>query len=237
MIEVCLATFNGESYIEEQLKSILNSNLVTGVIISDDGSTDETLNILRSISDSRIKIIDGPRKGIVRNFEYLLSHSSAKYIFLSDQDDVWLDKKVELMLDKLNFYDLVISDCIVTDGALKTVYDSYFKSIQYPQKGLLNSIYKNSYIGCCMAIRRSLLVHALPFPKHVVMHDWWLGMVANFFGSVYVLDQPLIKYRRHTSNYSSTGSKSQSSIFLKIIWRLKMLHSLLVTIYRCRANK
>ena len=195
------------------------------------------MKILRSIPDSRIYIIDGPKKGIVKNFEFLLTQTTAEYIFLSDQDDIWLDKKVELMLDKLNFYDLVISDCIVTDGALKTVYDSYFKSFHYPQEGILNILYKNSYIGCCMAIRRSLLVHALPFPTHVVMHDWWLGLVANYFGRVHVLDQPLLKYRRHSSNHSSTGSKSHSSIFVKIIWRVKMFHSLLVAIYRCRVHK
>lgn len=229
---MCVATFNGDKYIEEQISSILKSPLVSRVLVSDDGSTDQTLPILKKFSDPRIKVLKGPQKGLVRNFEFLLTQTSADYIFLSDQDDVWLDSKVGVMLGELQSCDLVLSNCIVTDESLDVIYHSYFKEVHYPRIGLLSNLYKNSYLGCCIAIHRRMLAYALPFPSMVVMHDWWLGLVSSHFGRVSIVHQPLIKYRRHSTNYSTTGEASKSSIFLKLKWRLKMISSLLEAIFR-----
>ncbi|MEK5777350.1 glycosyltransferase, partial [Acinetobacter nosocomialis] len=100
MISVCLATYNGEKYIVEQLTSILSQLSPTDeVIISDDHSTDETLLLIKSLNDPRIKIITNELgKGYTKNFENAINHSSGDYIFLSDQDDVWVENKVELMM-------------------------------------------------------------------------------------------------------------------------------------------
>jgi glycosyltransferase involved in cell wall biosynthesis len=238
MISVCLASYNGEKYIKEQILSILPQlSLEDELIVSDDGSKDNTCEIVKSISDSRIFLLRGSDLGPPRNFEKMLKLARGDVIFLSDQDDIWLNSKVDLMMEQLQFFDLVISDCMVTNETLEPIFNSYFESIYFPKIGLLNNLYKNSYIGCCMAIRRQLLSHALPFPRMVVMHDWWLGLIANYFGKICIINQPLIMYRRHSSNYSSTGTKSQSSIFLKVNWRIKMVFCLLLAIYRNLAIK
>ena len=104
MISVCMATYNGEKYIRQQICSII-SQIGEGdeVIISDDGSTDSTLDTIRSMADSRIRIVKGPcRRSPTLNFENALSHAQGDYIFLADQDDVWLPGKVSACVQWLN---------------------------------------------------------------------------------------------------------------------------------------
>ena len=117
MITVCIATFNGEKYIREQLNSILfQLSLQDEVIVSDDGSTDNTISIIKSFNDKRIKIIDGVhRHSPTLNFENALKEAKGDYIFLADQDDVWKDDKVKICLKWLQHYDCIISDAEVTD--------------------------------------------------------------------------------------------------------------------------
>ena len=89
-ISVAMATYNGEKYIKKQIESILiNLNKDDELIISDDGSKDKTLDIIKSIKDKRIKIISGPKQGVIKNFENALNNCTGEYIFLSDQDDIW----------------------------------------------------------------------------------------------------------------------------------------------------
>ncbi len=98
-ISVAMATYNGEKYIKEQLESILlQLENQDEVIVSDDGSTDHTLKIIESLNDQRIKILKGPRNGVKQNFAHALSFCKGKYIFLSDQDDIWLENKVKHLL-------------------------------------------------------------------------------------------------------------------------------------------
>jgi glycosyltransferase involved in cell wall biosynthesis len=233
LISVCLASYNGEKYIKDQILSILPQlSPEDELIVSDDGSLDKTCEIIRGIPDSRINLISGPKLGPSKNFEKMLELARGEFIFLSDQDDVWLDSKLTLMVEQLQFYDLVISDCMVTDQFLAPFFTSYFDRVHFPQIGLINNLYKNSYVGCCMALRRGMLLYVLPFPKMVVMHDWWIGLIANYFGRVGIIHQPLIMHRRHLSNYSSTGGKSQTSLLMKICWRIKMAYCLAYVILK-----
>lgn len=218
MISVCLPTFNGALYIKAQLESILISPLVSEVIVSDDGSTDATAEIINSLNDNRINLVRGPGKGLIKNYEYLLSLASGDYIFLSDQDDIWLPNKVEVMLASLNDFDFVVSDCVVVDGKLNVLYPSFFALLN-SQSGLIRNLLRNRYLGCCIAFRRHLINHALPFPRHLPMHDWWLGLVAELFGRVGFISQPLMMYRRHGNNASPAAEKSRVSISTRLYWR------------------
>jgi glycosyltransferase involved in cell wall biosynthesis len=136
VISVCVATYNGEKFIDEQLKSILLSPLVSEVIVSDDGSTDATVARVRAIDDSRVKLVEGPGKGIVCNFESLLTLAQGEYIFLADQDDLWMPNKVEVMMSSLNKADLVVCDCTVVDAKLRLLHPSFFEEL-----GEASSIY------------------------------------------------------------------------------------------------
>lgn len=221
MISVCMTTFNGEKFISNQIESILMQLSDTDeLIISDDGSTDDTLNIIKSYmdADDRITLFFGPKLGLISNFEYALKQASGEYIFLSDQDDVWMPNKVELMLEKLDDNLLVISDCQVVDKNLDLMYPSFFQ-LNGLRRTLFSNLIKNSYLGCCMAFRREVLLKSLPFPKSLPMHDWWIGLCAACSGSVYFCTDKLVMYRRHGSNSSPTSEKSHYSIIKKIQFR------------------
>jgi glycosyltransferase involved in cell wall biosynthesis len=226
LISVCIPAFNGGRYIGAQLASILASPRVTEVLVSDDGSTDDTVEIVRALRDPRVLLLQGPRRGLVRNYESLLGQARGDYIFLSDQDDIWLPQKIDVMVASLDSVDLVVCNCSVTDEALAIVHPSFF-ALRRSGPGLLRNLARNSYLGCCIAMRRSMLRHALPFPERLPMHDWWLGLVAEAFGRVSFVPQVLVLYRRHEANASSTAEASRASWPTKLRWRLDLVRSLL----------
>ena len=228
-----MPTFNGAFYIREQLESILASPLVGEIVISDDGSSDDTLDIVRSIADARVRVVEGPRCGLIRNYEYLFSLARGEYIFLADQDDVWLPQKVELMFSRMKDVDLVVSDCIVVDAALSVLHPSFF-SIRKSAPGFLSNLWRNSYLGCCMAFRRTLLDNALPLPRALPMHDWWLGLIAEAFGRVAFIDEPLVLYRRHGRNVSPTAESSTASVLRRSVWRMNLLIAILGRVLRSK---
>ena len=223
-----MAVYNGQKYIFEQLNSILKQ-LSPGdeVIISDNCSTDSILDVIKSIKDSRIAIYSFCNKSPVLNFENALSKSSGEYIFLSDQDDIWEENKVQVILELLNKYDTVISDCTVIDEKNNILFDSFFK-IMHSKKGLFKNYYKPSFLGCCMAFRRSILIKSLPFPPNIPMHDWWIALISEMFGKTYYLQEKLVRYRRHTSNATATTGQSQYGIKYKILFRLILFYYLFI---------
>lgn len=218
-VTVCMASYNGAPYIDDQLRSILASGEVDEVLISDDGSSDDSVQRIKAISDSRVRLIAGPRQGLVRNFEFLLSQARGDYIFLADQDDIWLPEKVSTMMAHLRCADLVVSDCAVVDEGLNTITESFF-ALRRSRSGLIRNILRNSYLGCCIALRRKLLDHALPFPANVPMHDWWLGLVAETFGSPRFIADRLVLYRRHGGNASTTSQSSATPMLIRLWWRI-----------------
>lgn len=226
MITVCIPTFNGEEYIGAQLESILVSPLIGEIIVSDDGSEDQTIDVVKSFNDERVKVVEGPRQGLIKNYESLFLRASGDYIFLADQDDVWLPNKVEIMLEYLQKVDLVVCDCTVVDGKLNVLYPSYF-ALRRSGPGLLRNLWRNSYLGCCIAFRRQLLKHALPFPRRLPMHDWWLGLIAESFGKVAFINQQLIMYRRHGGNVTPAVERSRVSWITRLRWRANLAGALI----------
>ncbi|MDP3607660.1 MAG: glycosyltransferase family 2 protein [Methylophilus sp.] len=227
MISVCIATHNASKYIHAQIISILNQvGPEDELIVSDDVSTDDTIAIINKINDPRIKVISGSvRLGIIKNFERALYAAKGSLIFLSDQDDVWLPNKVNVCKTALAKHTLVVTDCIVVDSNLNHVAGSFFV-MKNSKKGILLNIYKNSYIGCCMAFKRELLDVALPFPSNIPMHDVWLGLLAEIKGNVVFLNEKLVLYRRHDKNASFMESKN--SVLRKIQLRLLLISNLAI---------
>ena len=233
-ISVCIATYNGEKYIKEQLDSILPQLPNDAeVIISDDSSTDNTLQIIDSFRDNRIHVLPNQKfRSPIFNFENALNHSNGDYIFLSDQDDIWMPERIKRMLPLLTEFDLVVSDCKVVNDKQEVLMESFFERVKARKGFLRNLIGGSSYIGCCMAFKRKVLEKALPFPKNIPMHDFWIAMVAEIFFKIKFIDEPLVLYRRHASNSSFTATESLNPLYKKIMFRLNTLQSLAIRILR-----
>lgn len=227
MISVCMTTYNGEKFVGQQIESIL-CQLTSDdeLIICDDGSTDETINIINDIKDKRIKLYNNSFHNHILNFESCLYHAHGDFIFLSDQDDVWLPNKVKTMLSKLDSYDLVCSNCIVTDKNLnKKGY--FFNDNPERKTGIINNLWHNQYLGCCLAFKRTVLQKALPFPKNLITHDTWIGLVSEAIGNSIFINDPLILFRRHENNTSHTCKKSNLSILAMIKYRITLIKGLI----------
>lgn len=229
MISVCMATYNGAAYLQEQVTSILKQLAKDDeLIISDDGSTDETYSILQTLKeqDARIKLFKGPGKGVIANFSFAISQASGDYLFLADQDDVWLPDKVAkiLALFKANPKCLLIlSDLMIVNQDLQVVFPSYFTHKQV-RTGFYANILRNTYIGAGMAFRRALLPRILPIPENVPMHDMWIGLLAE--PNVQLFAEPLTLYRRHEQNASELHTKASRLQQLK--WRLSLTYYLIL---------
>lgn len=232
MISVCMATYNGEKYIKEQIDSILRCiSECDELIISDDGSSDKTMQIVNSYKSvfPNVRIFEGPKRGPVRNFENALMHASGDYIFLSDQDDVWSSNKIRAVIDAFNeSVDVctIVHDATIVDSNLNQTGGTLF-SLRKSGEGLVKNIIKNSYVGCCMAFKKELLDVALPIPDGVPMHDWWLGLCSEAFFRTQFIDCALIEYRRHGDNVSklthgniSSMIRSRAVLLLGLIQRL-----------------
>lgn len=228
-ISVCMASYNGGKYIKEQLLSILKQiRKDDEVIVSDDGSSDDTLSVIGSLHDERIRLVKGPGMGSpTMNFEHALGLAKGEIIFLADQDDVWTEDKVTVCLEYLQTCDCVVSDAIVTDGALQTTCGSFFR-LNHTKRGLLRNLFgKNGYLGCCMAFRRCVLDKALPFPPKTPMHDIWIGNVAAFYFKLSFIPEKLIRFRRHDHNSSSTARESIYGVREKLMFRWRICRGLI----------
>ena len=225
MISVCIATYNGERFIGEQLLSILPQlGEDDEVIVSDDGSTDSTLSIVRSIGDKRVRIVGKSvhskgDNGPTANFENALRYAKGDYIFLADQDDVWTNDKVQVMTEALQGSCCAVSDAAVTDSQLNITWQSFYQMMKVRSGKLYNLFIHNGYTGCCMAFRRCVLDKALPFPKGIPMHDIWIGNVAAFFYDMTFIANRLLYFRRHESAASCNGRGSKFSVARQFLFR------------------
>lgn len=224
MISVCMATYNGEKYIEEQINSILAQlSSEDELVISDDGSTDQTLRIIQKFDDKRIKLYsNGGKRGYAHNFENALRFSSGDYIFFSDQDDVWLPDKVEKILPYLQKDNYVISDAYVTNDDLEI--KGRLSTWRKYKKGYWRNLYKSIYAGCTSAFTKNIKDYALPFPvSSFIQHDNWIGLLSELKFNVVYIGEPLIYYRRHDSNTSGVGAKSSKPIYYMFWYRLVLI--------------
>ncbi|MEH7014785.1 glycosyltransferase family 2 protein [Neobacillus niacini] len=221
-IEILLATYNGEKYIEEQLNSILNQSYNNWfLLIRDDGSKDKTVEIIKKYitihSDKMELIVDGEKNlGPSGNFSKLLSLAKANYMMFCDQDDVWNANKIEVTFQKMQelekeFKDdlplLVHTDLEVVDGELNTIAPSMFafQNLNSGYSSVNQLLVQSNVTGCTVMINKKLKEMAEPIPNGIIMHDWWLALVAAAFGRIGFINKATIKYRQHGNN--DTGAK------------------------------
>lgn len=238
-ISVCIPTYNGEKYIKEQLESILKQLSDTDeIIISDDRSTDNTLAIISALNDPRVKVITHEKvaiKGnkverniglVSSNLQNALKNAKGDVIYLSDQDDIWAEGRVSKTLPYFNDGNkkakAVVCDCTVISNDRKIIKKSYFSCIK-AHDSILNTIYKNPYLGCCMCFNRELLNKIFPFPKYNIGHDLWIGLIAKLYGTVVFVDESLVLYRRHDMTVSTSGAESTTSLLFKLKYRVTVI--------------
>jgi glycosyltransferase involved in cell wall biosynthesis len=226
-----MATYNGSQYVKQQLESILiqlSDN--DEVIISDDSSQDNTVEVIESLCDKRINLFYNQKfHSPIFNLENTLKYAKGDYIFLSDQDDVWFLDKVRRTIDFLNVYDCVVSDAIIVDTNMAILSNSLF-IFNHSKKGFIHNLLKNGYAGCCMAFKRKILNYILPFPNDIPMHDIWIGLIAELFGKTYFYRKPLIYYRRHDNNASQTSKKSKHSLIKRLLYRYTLVKNVVIRI-------
>lgn len=228
MISVCVATYNGEPYIVEQLRSILSQLTPEDeLIVSDDGSTDNTLQVINDLADHRIKIVHSAAHYFKWNFYNALKHAQGDIIFLSDQDDVWLAGKVQRCVSELKTCDLVCHNSKMVDASLNIIEDDFFR-FYGSGPGLLKNAMNNTYFGSCMAFRRSVWEKSLPWPKtNEIGHDIWLGLVAEIVGKTRFITTPYVLYRRIATSRTNTSSgllvRSRRPLAVKIWSRIIVL--------------
>ena len=229
-ISVCMAVYNGEKYIEEQLKSILTQlKEEDEVIVSDDGSSDRTLEIIKQLNDSRIQIFQNELEhGYTKNFENALNHAHGDIIFISDQDDVWKPEKVRVMCEALKDHELAVHDACMTDENLIVTAPSHFKKYGI-KPGFLRTLVYTRYTGACMAFTKRFLELALPFPENQKLcpYDYWFAYLGELYGVITVLDQQLIYYRRHSGTALNAGEFSTRSASDRINTRIYCMYKVL----------
>lgn len=229
MNSVCVTTYNAERFIEQQLCSILEQIAPEDeVIVSDDDSTDDTLKIVDSIGDKRIRVRHSHAHYFRDNFVEAMQEAKGDIIFLSDHDDVWLPGKYERCVKELQEVDLVCTNSKMTDAELNVIEPNFF-SVYHSGPGVFKNAMNNTYYGSCMAFRRSLLRYALPIPAtHEIGHDIWLGLVAEMVGKVRFIDTPYVLYRRHGASQTNTTDllhRSKRSVGRKIWSRVVVLYN------------
>lgn len=218
MVDILLATYNGERFIEEQLQSLSSQTMTDWRLIArDDGSRDDTLRHLLAFRDKhpdRVVVLqdDLGKLGACQNYGHLMQHSDADYVAFCDQDDVWIAEKLELELGKMRALEekngsavphLVFSDLTVVDKLLKPIDRSFWDYQNLApddSRHAARLMLRNVVTGCTMLLNRALLRKALPLPEQAFMHDWWVALVASVFGRVDFIAQPTVLYRQHGEN-------------------------------------
>ncbi len=232
-VSVVMATYNGKQYLAQQLDSVLAELTPDDeVIIVDDGSQDGTLELLDSFESSTVRIVRNLHNdGVLATFECGLLLSSRDIVFLCDQDDVWLPGKRAAFVAAFERDPrvlVVVSDAQLIDASGIVTAPSFMATRGGFRSSVGSNLVRNRYLGCAMALRRELLLAALPIPRWVPMHDMWLGALGSILGRVHYISAPLMQYRRHGGNLSPFRHQGWSRM---LRWRLALLMALAGRLY------
>jgi len=222
MISILLASYNGERFIAEQIRSLLSQAVQDfKLYINDDKSTDSTWEIISNLAvENPEKVVISQNEmnsgGAKQNFLKMMVDIKDDYVMLCDQDDVWLSDKIEKTLAKMVEMErehgaetplLVHTDLCLVDENLKTVSPSYRLAMNadFSKTSLRNMVSQTTVAGCAIMYNRALADKMTSVPDFTVMHDWWLLLTASAFGRVGFIEDQTILYRQHSSNEVGAG--------------------------------
>ncbi len=234
VIEILLATYNGEKHLKPLLDSIMQQSMKKWhLTIQDDCSEDFTKHIIKEYVKKypdKIRLLENNQRfgSATTNFLNMLTkyNSVYPYIMFCDQDDVWLDNKIELSIQKMQEYEqkydkstpiLIHTDLTVTDENLQTINPSLFhmQKMEYERVKLSHLLVQNVVTGCTVMINQSLFeLIRYKIPQRAVMHDWWMAIVTSCFGKIGFVDQSTILYRQHGKN--AVGAKNARTFSYKL---------------------
>lgn len=235
---IALAAYNGERFIKEQIDSILDMmNQNDELIISYDESSDRTWQIISEYSnnDSRVKVYKDKGKGLESNFNNAVNYCKGKYIFLADQDDVWINNKIDIMIKhmKKTGAKVLICDGYETNENLEKLYELY-QHYNTTAKPFRNFV-KGSYLGCQMVFSSDIKEKIWPVKENPpIAHDLWLGVLGAHYGKVIMINDKLMYHRLHGDNYTYT---SKMSLFNIIKNRIYFANSMIKRIIENRKKK
>ena len=228
-IAVLMSTFNGSQYILQQIESILSElSPHDNIYIRDDGSLDNTVELVQSIDDARIVIYsDRKNIGFGRSFMNLMKMVPEffDFYFFSDQDDIWIPGRVKRALNILkqrNTPCMTCSRLVLVSPDLKNLGMS--PKYKLPAD-FNNAICQNIATGCTISINQQamILLNSIPMDHYnegkMYYHDWWIYLNISYFGNVYFDSEPSVLYRQHASNQigMSSGLKRYFRILTTII--------------------
>ncbi len=239
-ISVAIGTYNGEKFLNVQLESILQQTIpVHEIIVCDDHSGDDTINILREFEvsyPSLFKIFANEKNlGVVKNFEKAISLCTGDIIFLADQDDLWNNNKVESVLNffrtNINCYGM-FSDAELIDDTSTINNKTLWELLQFNEALSIDTnpdifryllLYRNVVTGACLAVKREALDFILPFPKDgKMLHDQWIGLKLGEYNRIGMVKQTLLQYRLHSA-------QETKSIWQNFTDRSRMVRSSIIT--------
>lgn len=210
-VNILMATYNGEKFLAQQIESIQKQTFKEwNLLIRDDGSSDKTCDIIRNFTakDSRIRFINENEHhnlGVIKSFFTLVNYEVADFYFFSDQDDVWLPEKLSVSLEaaKHKASDvplLVYTDLKVVNQELNILQDSMiWAQSHHANTTLLPELTENTVTGGTMMINHALAEKWFT-PNDILMHDWFLALLAASLGEIIYLDLPTQLYRQHDNN-------------------------------------
>lgn len=252
MIDILLTTYNGEKYLRSQIDSIFAQTYINWkIMVIDDCSTDKTCSIVTEYMDKypgKIELYKNDKNSgnPASNFFKLLNMSKSDYVMFCDQDDVWLENKIEMTINAMKNLEcensqmpiLIHTDLKVVDFKLNILSDSMFKyqKLDSNAKTLKEIIVQNNVTGCTVMLNKKLISMCNSIPENIIMHDWWVALIAAAFGVIGFVNEPTILYRQHESN--QVGSKDASSIlflFNKFLHGGEIKKSIQATYSQCEA--
>lgn len=232
-IAVLMATYNGAKYIGEQLESLSRQSCdMFHIFIRDDGSTDSTVQLVNDFAQSHPGLVtvveDGEKHlGAAKSFMLMLSKVDSDYYMFCDQDDVWMDSKIEKTFARMQQVEkdetpvVVATDLKVVDENLKTVKESFNADLKidvfrkHPQLICVRHV----VTGCTMMFNRYAKMASLPMSDLATMHDEWVALCVHFKGGIIeIIDEPTICYRQHSSN-TLGANQATRGIFNRVLAR------------------
>lgn len=210
-VSIAMSTYNGEKFIREQLDSILSQTVQDFELITcDDCSSDSTVQILNEYEkkDARIKVfVNKKNLGFTRNFEKAISLCSGEYIALSDQDDVWTENHLELLLKNLGTSNLIGGGAFLVDAKGQSLNSTLLESAGVNWFPAENSdcwldflFHRNIFQGTAILAKANFIKSCLPIPEKVKFHDWWFALNAAFEKKIKYLNEIVLNYRQHGNN-------------------------------------